>query len=231
MARLPHGGRPRDLRDLHAHQFLLNDRYGAHYLGIEYSCESVADARAAVAERGMRISRDIGVAIHTNPADSFGMSFEFWEGTFHDNDWPLLGGGKMKSESYWRDEHPLGLTGLESYSVAVADIDAASSFFQDFVDAKPVYEEFRPEVAARVIGLQVADAVVELMTPTGEGTLQRHLYRYGDGIRSTVFGARDIEAVRCYFADKAVNLVPGDAPERLALPAGKNRGLIFEFAE
>jgi hypothetical protein len=211
------------------HEFLTSVRYGPHYVGIEYQAD-VDVVREAVAERGIRIVRDIGVALHTHPADCFGMSFEFYGGYFHDNDWPLLG-GKMKSPAYWRDEHPLGLTGLKGYSVAVHDLDAANAFFQSFVSAEPIYEAPRPAVAARAIGLQVADAAVELITPVGDGPLQRHLHRYGDGIRSTIFGCRDIEQVRRYFAERGVELVPGDAPGALAVPAEANLGAIFEFSE
>jgi catechol 2,3-dioxygenase-like lactoylglutathione lyase family enzyme len=204
-------------------------RYGPHYVGIEYQAD-IDEVRAAVAERGIRIVRDIGVALHTHPADCFGVSFEFYGGYFHDNDWPLLG-GKMKSPDYWRDEHPLGLTGLKGYSVAVADIDAASAFFRSFLSAEPVYEAPRPAVAARALGVQVGDAVVELITPVGDGPLQRHLQRYGDGIRSTIFGCRDIEQTRRYFTERGVELVPGDAPGALAVPAESNLGAIFEFSE
>jgi hypothetical protein len=212
------------------HEFLTSVRYGPHYVGLEYQAD-VDVVREAVAERGIRIVRDIGVALHTHPADCFGLSFEFYGGYFHDNDWPLLGGNKMKSADYWRDEHPLGLTGLKGYSVAVHDIEAASAFFQSFVSAVPIYEEARPAVAARAIGLQVSDEVVELITATGDGPLQRHLYRYGDGIRSTNFGCRDIEQLRRYFAERGVELVPGDAPGALSVPAEANLGAIFQFSE
>jgi hypothetical protein len=113
----------------------------------------------------------------------------------------------------------------------VHDIDAASAFFQSFVSARPVYEEARPAVAARAIGLAVSDEVVELIAPTGEGPLQRHLHRYGDGIRSTNFGCRDIAQVRRYFAERGVELVAGDAPDSLAVPAEANLGAIFTFSE
>jgi hypothetical protein len=212
------------------HEFLTTVRYGPLYVGIEYQAD-VDVVREAVAERGIRIVRDIGVALHTHPADCFGVSFEFYGGYFHDNDWPLLGNSKMKSEAYWRDEHPLGLTGLKGYSVAVHDIDAASAFYRSFVSAKPVYEEARPAVAARAIGLHVSDDVVELITPTGDGPLQRHLHRYGDGIRATNFGCRDLAQVERYFAERGLALVPGDAPNSLAVPAEANLGGIFQFSE
>jgi hypothetical protein len=211
------------------HEFLLSARYGPHYIGIEYQA-NMDEVREAVASHGLRIVRDIGLALHTHPADCFGVAFEFYDGYFHDRHWDLLG-GTIKPAEYWRDEHQLGLTGLKGYTVAVADIDAASAFMQSFLSAEPVYEAPREAVAGRARGLQVADAVLELVTPTGDGELERHLRRYGDGIRSTVFGVRDVGQAAAWFAERGVPTVPGAAPGSIAVPAEANCGVIFEFAE
>ncbi|MCB2072657.1 MAG: hypothetical protein H6917_10675 [Novosphingobium sp.] len=212
------------------YEFLLNARYGPHYVGIEYQAD-IDEVREAIAERGIRIVRDIGLALHTHPADCFGVSFEFYGGYFHDREWDMLDGAKMLSAEYWRDEHPLGLTGLKAYTVAVSDIDAASAFMQGFLSGDPVYEASREGIAGRAVGLQVCDAVLELVTPMGEGILQRHLQRYGDGIRSTVFGVRDIEQARRYFADRGIETEPGGAPDSFAVAETANLGVIFEFRE
>jgi len=210
------------------HDFLLNARYGAHYVGIEYQA-NMDEVRGAIASHGIRIVRDIGAALHTHPADCFGVSFEFYSGTFHHNDWKILG-GKMQSEQYWRDQHPLGLTGLKGYTVAVSDIDAAAAFFRGFLGARVLHEATQPALSARAVSLQVADTFVELITPVGEGSLQRHLHRFGDGIYSTVFATRDSEQARRYFAERGVDLVTGTAPTRFAVRADSNLGVIFEFS-
>ena len=210
------------------HDQLVIARYGPHYVGIEYEAD-MGEVRKAIAARGIRIIRDIGIAVHTHPADCFGVSFEFTDQYFHDRDWPLLG-GPMKPAEYWR-QHPLGLAGLKGYVIAVSELDAARDFLQSFLGAAVVYEEPRPAVAARAVGLRIADAVVELITPVGEGTLQRHLHRFGDGIRSTVFRVGDIEQAKRYFADRRIKPLPGDAPDTWAVPAEHNQGLIFEFSQ
>lgn len=209
--------------------FLLNARYGPLYLGIEYQAD-MDEVREVVAAHGIRIVRDIGLALHTHPADCLGVSFEFYGGCFHDREWEPLG-GPMKSAEYWRDEHPLGLTGLKGYTIAVPGIDAASRFLQSFLTAEPLYEAPRPAVSARAVGLQVADAVVEIITPVDDGSLQRHLHQFGQGIRSTMFGVRDIDQARRYFTERGVDLVPGAAPDSFAVPAEANLGMIFEFSE
>jgi catechol 2,3-dioxygenase-like lactoylglutathione lyase family enzyme len=211
------------------YDFLICARYGPHYLGLEWQAD-MDDVRAAVTEHNIRIVRDIGLALHTDPADCFGVSYEFYSGYFHDRDWPPLG-GKIKSAEYWRDEHPLGLTGLKGYTHVVEDVEAASAFLQSFLGAEQVHDEARPAIAARAIGLRVADAAIELLTPVGEGAIWQHLHRHGQGIRSTVFGVRDIAQARRYFAERDVPLEPGSSEGSIAVPAAANLGLIFEFSE
>ncbi len=210
--------------------FLLNSRHGAHYLGIEYQA-NMDEVRAALTDHKVRIVRDIKVAVHTHPADGYGVAFEFYDGAFHDNQWAALDGAKMKPAEYWRDEHPLGLAGLKGYTLAVADLDAATAFFKSFISAEPVYDAARPAIAARARGLQVADAILELIAPTGDGPLQQHLQRLGQGIYSTVFTVRDLAQAQSYFAERGVPTVPGSAPDSIAIPAEANLGVIFEFTE
>jgi catechol 2,3-dioxygenase-like lactoylglutathione lyase family enzyme len=210
-------------------EFFLHTRYGPHFIGIEYQVEDLDGAREVLAERGIRVARELGVALHSNPADCHGVSLELFGGYFHDNDEVLQ--KKMESPAYWRDEHPLGLTGLKGYTVAVTDMDQALEDFQAVFDNEVVYEEARPAVSGTAVGLRIADAVLELTAPDGDGSLQQHLVEHCEGIRSTVFGVRDLDQARSYFRDRGVELEPGTAPDALAIPAEQNRGVIFEFSE
>jgi hypothetical protein len=137
----------------------------------------------------------------------------------------------MKSAEYWRDEHPLGLTGLKGYTVAVTDMAQALEDFQAVLHNEVVYEAARPALAGSAVGLHIGDAVLELVTPDGEGPLQQHLVEHGEGIRSTVFGVRDLAVARRYFRDRGVDTVSGTAPGTLAIPPEQNLGVIFEFSE
>jgi hypothetical protein len=211
------------------HNFLLNSRHGPHYQGIEYEAE-MKEVREVIAALGVRNMRELQVALHTDPADCYGADLEFYEGSFWDNNPPHLT-NLAKPISYWRDEHPLGLTGLKAYTFAVPDIDAASKFFQSFIGGEPVYEAARPAIGARAVGLKVADSVLELVTPVGDGTLMREMMITGQGIRSTVFRTRNLEQARRHLASKGLELVPGSAPDTFAVPAAANRGLLFEFSE
>jgi hypothetical protein len=210
-------------------EFFLYTRYGPHYLGIEYQVEDLDVAREVIASRGIRVARELGVALHSNPADCYGVSLELFGGFFHDNEELLH--VPMQPAEYWRDEHPLGLTGLKGYTVAVADLAPAVEDFRAVFDSTVVYEEARPAVRGTAVGLRVADTVLELMAPTGGGPLEEHLLRHSEGIRSTVFGVRDLDQAARYFEERGVGLVPGAAPDTLAIPSEQNLGVIFEFSE
>ena len=80
-----------------------------------------------LAERGIRIARDLDVAVHAHAADCHGVSLEFFDDSFHDNE-DLLD-RPMQSAAYWREHHPLGITGLRGYTVAVADLASALADF------------------------------------------------------------------------------------------------------
>jgi catechol 2,3-dioxygenase-like lactoylglutathione lyase family enzyme len=207
------------------HEFFLHSRLGPHHIGIEYQAD-IDEVRAVLADHGIRVIRDLGVAVHTHPDDCFGVAFEFFDGHFHDN--PALLDAEMRPAAYWRDEHRLGLTGLKGYTVVVREMAAARALLQSLFSCETVYDEPRQDIGARAVGLQVADAVLELLAPVEP---LPDVAAMVEGIRSTIFGVRDIEQARRYFADAGVALVPGSAPGRLAVPAADNLGIRFEFAE
>jgi catechol 2,3-dioxygenase-like lactoylglutathione lyase family enzyme len=208
--------------------FMLTSRLGPHYLGIEYEVD-MAEARAAVADHGIRIMRDIGAAIHTDPADGFGADYEFFDGTFYGPEAPHVT-THTRSAEHWA-AHPIGFTGLIGYTHAVAVLPAASTFLQSFLGARPLYEVEREGLGARAIGLAIADAVCELVSPAGEGALLREMLRTGQGIRSTVYGVRDVAAARAHFESKGLRVIAGTAPGSIAVDPRDNLGILFEFAE
>ncbi len=209
-------------------EFFLHTRYGPHYLGVEYHVDDMAAVRETLAACGIRIARDLDVAVHAHPADCHGVSLEFFDDSFHENE-ELLD-RPMPAATYWRDEHPLGLTGLRGYTVAVHDLANALADFRAVLDAEVRDEQRRDALGATGVGLLVGGAVLELVAPDGDGPLQQHLRAHGEGIRSTVFGVNDLDRARAYFTERGIDLVPGTAPDTFAIPAEMNRGVIFEFA-
>ena len=207
--------------------FLLNMRHGAHYLGIEYATD-MEHARKVVAEQGIRIARDIDVAIHTHPDDCFGVSFEFYSAPWAERVWPGTGRQLGKPE-YWR-EQAVGMAGQKAFTMAVHDLEAATRFILTFFDTELAYEEERPHIAARARGFQVGDSDIELLAPVGQGELSDHLRRYGQGIRSTVYHVKDVAQTRSYLRDRGIEVTAGSSPGSIAVPAHANLGVMFEFS-
>jgi len=211
------------------HEFLLNSRYGPHFIGLEYQADMKV-VRAALEASGIGIVRDIGPALHTDPSACHGIAFEFYDGSFHERTWDLLG-RKMLPPDYWRNTHPLGLTGLKRCSIAVRSLDQAGEFFERLFKVTKLYDSHRESLTARARGYQLADSVIELVAPTAPGALQTYIDRSGEGIRSTVFAVRDIEQAKRYFLERGLAPVAGDEERAFGIPVNRNLGIAFEFAE
>ena len=128
----------------------------------------VDEARSEALARGMRVW-ELKHAFYIHPADAFGVSLEFFGRSFHDEQTQTSFIEPLKPAAYWREEHPLGFTGLKRYSVAVSDLEAATEFFAGFVGASVLYEQAPPAAAAKAVGLSLGDSVAELISPVGAG--------------------------------------------------------------
>jgi catechol 2,3-dioxygenase-like lactoylglutathione lyase family enzyme len=208
--------------------FLLHGRIGPHYLGIEYEVD-MAEARSAIADHGIRITRDLGQAVHTDPFDAFGVDYEFYGGSFYGPDAPHVK-THTRSPGHWA-AHPIGYSGFIGYTHAVRDIDAAAAFLQSFLGAEPVYAAERSGLGAQAVGLQIADATCELISPTGDGALLRDMTTTGQGIRSTVYGVSSVAQTRAYFESRGLRVIDGTAHGSIAVDPRDNLGILIEFIE
>lgn len=208
--------------------FLLHGRIGPHYLGIEYEA-NMEEARAAIADHGMRIIRDIGQAVHTDPFDGFGVDYEFFDGSFYGPDAKHVK-KHTHSDEHWGN-HPIGFAGFIGYTHAVADIEAASVFLQGFLSAKPLYEVERPSLNARAVGFKIANDICELLSPIGDGVLMQDMLKTGHGIRSTRYRVKSLAQARNYFEGLGLRVIEGTAPGSIAVDPRDNLGLLFEFVD
>jgi catechol 2,3-dioxygenase-like lactoylglutathione lyase family enzyme len=219
---------------------LLNARHGANYLGLEYQITPSLDvARAALAERGIRISRDIGKAIHTHPRDTFGISMELCEVNLHEMPLEDAYGEPLtiswiepwRPVSYWRDEHPLGVTGMKHCTVAVGDLAGATGMYASLFGAVEQERTERPAISAEGVQMELAGTILEFQTPTGPGPLADHLARYRDGIRSLVVQVASIEQAAEHLRRTGVRTTPGDSEGTIATDAAPEGGLRIELSE
>ncbi len=209
---------------------LLN-RFGDHYIGIEYQVPDVAVAREVSAQRGVRIINDLGTFFFTHAGACIGISLELWDRNWLDPQPEITVFEDVHPDEYWRDEHPLGVLGLARLGVAVEDLDAAIATVQDLTQAELVAKVERPRAGATAAQLQVGDAVWELLAPTGDGPVADYLARYGARIRSTVYRVADLGRVERHLTGQGFSVTAGDADDALAIPPAQNKNLLFEFTE
>lgn len=209
--------------------FMLHGRIGPHHLGIEFEAD-LDEARAAVADHGVGILRDIGLAFHTDPLTSLGVDYEFYDGTFYGENPTHLRGNKSLGAAH-RAAHPVGYTAEIGYVHTVADLAAASAFVQSFLGARPLYEADRPALGARAAGFRIANGLCELLAPAGEGPLMRDMLVSGQGMRATLHGVADLGRARAWFEGRGLRLLEGSAPGRFAIDPRDNLGIRYEFAE
>jgi catechol 2,3-dioxygenase-like lactoylglutathione lyase family enzyme len=211
--------------------------YGEHYLGVEFEVVDVAETRRTCERLGVRIIRDEGHVIFTHPGACCGLAWELFEGDFHRAPHGGYEGDEgspaswiqLKSPTWWRDEHPLGVVGLSRVTVGVQDLDAAITQFQSVVAAEIVDRPDRP--AATAAQLLAGETVFELLAPTDEGPLSAFVERYGDRMKSAVYRVADLGRVEAHLIERGVTPEPGDAPGTLAVPRAEVMNLGFEFSE
>jgi catechol 2,3-dioxygenase-like lactoylglutathione lyase family enzyme len=205
-------------------------RFGNSWHSFEWQVPDLAAARAALGERGVRVTTyrpDEFLMVH--PGDCHGMLLELC---------PLEMDGDPRIEagwdpSPWRDEHPLGVTGLHALSIAVRDRAAATTWLTDLVaGAGVVHDQPRDEVGADATGVRVADHVVELVEPrSAAGPVADYIARSGQRLRSIEFGVVDVDRARAHLADCGLRVVPGSRAGAIAVAESDNWGVRWEFAE
>jgi len=195
-------------------------KFDDHYIGIEYDVPDVSQARKVCEEHDVRIINDSGQFFVTYPGSSFGVSFEIWSGDFSELAQPA---------GFWRDEHPLALTGLAWLTIAVDSVEAAVARLKELANVRDICEVDRPQAAARGAQLKVGDIVWELLEPTGKGRVADYLERYGPRIRSSVFQTTDLARAERHLLSRSFDLLPGDAEGSFALNPAQNKNLLFEF--
>lgn len=209
----------------------LLDLYGDHYIGAEYQVPDVEACRAVCAAQGVRILNDVGPFFFTHPRDFFGASWELWDGDWHIDHPDIAEFTSVLPASYWRDEHPLGITGLACIRAAVDDLPAAVARYESVFGATVLYREARPAIAAEAVGLSLADTTIELLAPTGDGEIAAFLERYGPRIRSTVFAVADRGRASGHLDSLGIPLLAGDDDRSRLLDPEHNHGLRFEITD
>ena len=121
--------------------------------------------------------------------------------------------------SWWADNHPLGLVNLAYATVLTRDRGRAKHIFTDILGGTLVHEG-RSELAGTDSSyVQVGDTVVELATPTTDGSLAAaDMAANGEIFHAATFRVRDLGQAEKYLQSKGIEPLASDETTLLTRP-------------
>ena len=96
------------------------------------------------------------------------------------------------------------LTRVDRVQLAVRDRAAAAQTFADLLDAQQVREDESDLLQARRSVLQAGASEFELLEPRGEGPVQAHLQRWGEGIFASGFATADLSGLSQRLTERGI---------------------------
>jgi len=212
----------------------FHDRFGQHFHSIAWYVDSVEDISAALARHNVRLFNIGGkqvnpgeesFAIWTHPKDSCGQ-LEFAAVGKYTID-PRL--QPAWSNSFWRQQHPLGIERASHITVVVRDLPNAKQLYCDVLGGTLIHEE---ETAGRKRSSFVAigeDTVVELAQPLSMAAPEgREIEQNGEGIYSVTFKTNDLARAESFLKSKQLNPEP-DGSGSFALGKQQAFGMVVRF--
>lgn len=156
--------------------------------------------------------------------ETLGMRLEFLAGALSND--PRRADGW--DTAWWRDQHPLGIEGLQSIGVATLSLDAAREIFDKTLGWREISN--RTTQDARCASFLIGDAVVEAMEPLDdEGQLANHARRM-QGIWCLTFQVRSAAKAAEYLRAKGMNLIT-DTKNRFAIDPAQAAGRLLWFTD
>lgn len=122
---------------------------------------------------------------------------------------------------------------LHHVGIATEDRAATAGLFGNLLGAEVVHEEALDELS--VAFLAVGDGTLELLEPTGDGTVARFLDREGPGLHHLAFATEDLPAAIEHARERGIEPIddeprPGAAGHEVAfLHPRDTAGVLVEF--
>jgi hypothetical protein len=116
----------------------------------------------------------------------------------------------------WRDEHSLGIEGLQAIGVSAPSPEVAREVFGEKLEWRELGQRDLPDDGAHCLAFDCGDTVIEAMVPQSiDSPLARHL-RETQGIYCLTFKVRSAQAAADYLRGKGLDLT-GDIATRFAI--------------
>ena len=132
--------------------------------------------------------------------------------------------------AWWRDEHPLGIEGLQAIGLSAPSLDEARALFAERLDWPELGQRHLAADDADCLAFHMGDTVLEAMVPRdADSPLARHLAGT-KGIYCLTFKVRDAPAAAAYLRGKGLDLV-GDLADRFAIRPDQAHGRLIRFTQ
>jgi extradiol dioxygenase family protein len=214
----------------------FHDRFGQHFHSIAWYVDSVQEISAQLERNGLRLFNIVGkqikageesFAIWTHPKDTHGQ-LEFAVIGKYTID-PRL--QPAWSNSFWAQQHPLGIERASHITVVVRDLPSAKRLYCDILSGKLIHEE---ESAGRKRSAFVAvgeDTVVELAQPLSRTSPEgREMEENGEGIYSVTFATRDLARASAFLKSKQLK-PEAEGSDAIALGKDQAFGMVVAFTQ
>jgi len=130
----------------------------------------------------------------------------------------------------WRDDHPLGIEGLQSIGVSAPSLAAAREVFAGKFEWPELGTRDLPGDKATCAAFHMGDTVVEAMVGASENSAVASHCRDIQGIYCMTFKVKSATAAAHYLRGKGLTLV-GDTADRFAIAPDEAQGRLIYFTE
>jgi catechol 2,3-dioxygenase-like lactoylglutathione lyase family enzyme len=212
----------------------FRERFGQRLHSLAVYVDHPVDLIDHLRSLGLRLTGSDGTELR-NPQDEIWtqprqtpMLFEFFEPrpSMHDprleeEDW---------SSSYWRESHPLGITGA-CFTVVTADADVATRFFVEALRGKVVHERTVAPYGTRSAFVALNDEVmIEVAEPLGTDSDAGRDLAERATFHAVTFQVADLERAAGHVESKGIR-TERPAPGHLALEPHDCFGVRFRLTD
>ncbi len=199
------------------------------WLGVALKVADLANADPWMRAKGFKLHYDPGMEAHyflISRAQLLGMRMEVIKQDLPND--PRRDPSWTPAE--WRDEHPLGIEGLQSIGLSVPTLEDARALFAERLEWPEVNARQLPVDRAACAAFAMGDTVLEAMEGHGDDSAVARHARDVKGIYCITFKVRSARDAASYLRDRGLPLV-GDLADRFAIDPGHAFGRLVYFTE
>jgi hypothetical protein len=199
------------------------------WLGVSLRVADLSAAHAWLSAKGFKPRYDPGMENHyflIHRKEVLGVRVEIMQGE-------LPNDPRLKPEwnpRRWRDDHPLGIEGLQSIGVSTPALAKAREIFADRFEWPELSSRHVADEGADCASFLMGDTVIEAMQPTSDDSRLANHCRDVQGIYCLNFKVRSAAAAADYLRGRGFKLT-GDPATRVAIVPEQAHGRLLYFTD